>query len=170
MNKTSLVLTVLGPDHPGVVDTLAQTVAAHGGNWIESRMAHLAGQFAGILRVEVAAASATALTEAIQQLTGLQAVIATDAQLPTPPATPTVQLSLVGQDRPGIVREISHVLSTHGVNVEELHSTCRRAANSGQQLFEARASLQLPAGLATESLRQALEAVAGDMMVDIVLE
>ena len=50
---TDLVLTLIGPDRPGLVESLAKRVTAHGGNWVESRMAHLAGQFAGILRVEV---------------------------------------------------------------------------------------------------------------------
>ena len=50
----SLVMTVIAPDRPGLVEALAATVASHQGNWVESRMAHLAGQFAGILHIEVA--------------------------------------------------------------------------------------------------------------------
>ncbi len=44
-----LVLTLIGPDRPGLVEAVAEPIAAHGGNWLESRMAHLAGQFAGIV-------------------------------------------------------------------------------------------------------------------------
>ena len=56
-----LVLTLIGADRPGLVESLAKRVAAHRGNWVESRMAHLAGQFAGILRVEVPAANVRSL-------------------------------------------------------------------------------------------------------------
>ncbi|MCG8448861.1 MAG: ACT domain-containing protein, partial [Pirellulales bacterium] len=84
--------------------------------------------------------------------------------------SPVVQLSLVGQDRPGIVREISRLLAAHGVNVEELNTECKRAPNSGQELFQAHAQLRLPTGVSVDTLRTALEQVASDMMVDISLE
>lgn len=172
MSKTSLVLTILGKDRPGLVDSIAQTVAEHGGNWVESRMAHLAGQFAGILRVEVDADQADALQTALGSLAegGIESTVHADAATPADSDKAAVQLSLVGQDRPGIVREISRVLATHGVNVEELNTECISAAHTGQTLFQAEAQLRLPEGVSTESLRAALEAVAGDMMVDISLE
>ena len=44
--SVNLVLTVIGKDRPGIVELLSQIVAAHEGNWLESRMAHLAGEFA----------------------------------------------------------------------------------------------------------------------------
>ena len=50
-----LVLTVFAPDKPGQVERIAQCIAEHGGNWLESRMSRMAGQFAGILRVGVPA-------------------------------------------------------------------------------------------------------------------
>ncbi len=172
MPKTSLVLTLLGEDRPGLVDAIAQTVAAHGGNWVESRMAHLAGQFAGILRVEVDAGRAEALTAAIRLLSegGLKSTVFADAAEPNASQEPAVQLSLVGQDRPGIVREISRVLAQQGVNVEELHTEVTRAATTGQTLFQAEAQLRLPEGVLADTLREALEAVAADLMVDISLK
>ncbi|MEM8947406.1 MAG: ACT domain-containing protein [Planctomycetota bacterium] len=171
MSKTSLVLTVLGKDRPGLVDAIAQTVAVHDGNWIESRMAHLAGQFAGILRVEVDADQSASLQAALAALAegGLESTVLADAGAAAISASSAVQLSLVGQDRPGIVREISHVLATHGVNVEELSTECSSAPHSGEMLFQADAQLRLPDGLTADTLRTALEAVANDLMVDINL-
>ncbi len=172
MSKTSLVLTVLGQDRPGLVGSLSELVAEHGGNWIESRMAHLAGQFAGILRVEVDADGAKSLTAAIKGLTdsGLQSVVLPDSAEGEQSSSPLVHLSLVGQDRAGIVREVSQVLAAQGVNVEELNTECTNAPNSGQPLFRANALLRLPANVTANSLRTALERVAGDLMVDITIE
>jgi len=173
MSKTSLVLTILGEDRPGLVGSLSQLVAEHGGNWVESRMAHLAGQFAGILRVEIEASKAEALSAAIKGLTttsGLESVVLPDRSPPVEDQSPLAKLSLVGQDRAGIVREISQVLATHGVNVEELNTECSNAPNSGQALFRADALLRLPTGVSAESLRSALEQVANDLMVDVTLD
>ena len=168
MANVSLVLTVIGRDRPGLVEALATTVAAHGGNWLESRMAHLAGQFAGILRVEVAADEAEALEQAIQTLAehGLESVIHADSA-PEPSTRALLQLDLVGHDRPGIIREVTGVLAAQGVNVEELTTEAAAAANTGQPLFRATIRLRLPPGGSPAQLQAALEGVAADMMVDI---
>jgi glycine cleavage system regulatory protein len=171
MNKTSLVLTVIGSDRPGLVESIAKLVAEHGGNWLESRMAHLAGQFAGILRVEVDAEQAGQLADALGRLTasGLDSVVRSDMAAAGMDQRPLLQLDLVGQDRPGIVREISSVLASLGVNVEELNTERLSAPTTGQALFHATAELRLPSGLEQERLREALEAVAHDLMVDVAL-
>jgi glycine cleavage system regulatory protein len=171
MSKTSLVLTVLGADRPGLVESLARVVAEHGGNWVESRMAHLAGHFAGILRVEVDADRADALAAELKAMSaaGLESIVHPDRAPAAPFDRPLVQLELVGQDRSGIVREISRVLAAQGVNVEELHTECVAAPTTGQSLFRASARLRLPASVSEASLRLALEAVAADLMVDVTL-
>jgi glycine cleavage system regulatory protein len=170
--NTSLVLTVLGVDRPGLVESIARVVADHGGNWIESRMAHLAGHFAGILRVEIDATKSDALAAALRALgdSGLESLVHPDVSPPQAGRPPLVHLELVGQDRPGIVREISRVLAAHSVNVEELQTECVPGAESGVSLFRAHAKLRLPAGVTEASLRTALESVAADLMVDLELE
>ena len=172
MSKTSLVLTILGPDRPGLVEQIAKLVAEHDGNWLESRMAHLAGHFAGILRVEVDADRAEALSQSLRGLasSGLESIIHPDpASASASDNRPLLHLDLMGQDRPGIVREITRVLASLGVNVEELTTECRAAAETGQPLFHAEAQLRLPSGVTDATLRQSLEAVAADLMVDLKL-
>ena len=172
MDKTSVVLTILGRDQPGLVDSLAGIIAEHNGNWVESRMAHLAGQFAGILRVEVQPAQVVALTAAIKNLTtqGIESVVCADPVLSKTATGTLAQLDAVGLDQSGIVRKISQVLAARGVNVEELATECTPAATTGQNLFHATAQLRLPQGLEIEVLRVALEQVAADLMVDLTLE
>lgn len=171
MHTTSLVLTIIGQDRPGLVESISRLVAEHDGNWVESRMAHLAGHFAGILRVEVAEDRAESLSEGLRSLAaeGLESVVHPDPTTDPRPEQPLVLLDLVGQDRPGIVREISRVLAAQGVNVEELITERTSAATTGQALFQAKARLRLPPGASEESLRRALEDVAGDLMVDVTL-
>lgn len=169
MNKVSLVLTVIGHDKPGLVEAIASVVADQGANWLESRMAHLAGQFAGILRVEVERDHAARLVAALEGLDqqGLKSIIHAESVPASSHAEPTMRLDLVGQDRPGIVREISKVLAAHCVNVERFQSEQTHAAGTGQALFRASAQLRLPPGTEETNLRQALEQVAADMMVDL---
>lgn len=167
----SFVMTVLGADRPGLVEALAGLVAGHGGNWLESRMCHLAGQFAGILRVQVPAPRQEALRQALQELStqGLTILIQTGREAGELPAHRLVLLELVGRDRPGIVNQVARVLAAREVNVEELHTETASAPMSGDILFHARARLLLPPACSAEALREDLERIARDLMVDLNL-
>jgi glycine cleavage system regulatory protein len=170
--QRSLVMTVIGQDRPGLVDSVASIVTEHGGNWLESRMSRLGGQFAGIVQVTVPAEKEQALTGALKNLStrGLNVVVQADQSSPPVPKGPASSLEIVGQDRPGIVRQISHALAGFGVNVEELHTECASAAMSGEMLFKARARLSIPESCDVAKLRRELEKIAGDLIVDISLE
>ena len=167
----SIVMTVIGEDRPGLVDAVAGVVAEYGGNWLESRMSRLGGQFAGIVRVHVPAERELPLTQALKNLEtqGLNVVVHSDRVAPSA-VGPMSTLEIVGQDRPGIVRHISHALAGFGVNVEELTTECASAAMSGQTLFTARARLSIPQTCDVAALRRELEKIAADLIVEIALE
>ncbi len=162
-------MTIIGPDRTGLVESVARVVADQGGNWLESRMCRLGGEFAGILRIELPAEKRQALLDAMQTLQGqgLTAVVRPDET--AAPATPgrQVKLEVTGHDRPGIVRQITHALARAGVNIEEFSSECVSAPMSGETLFKAAARLQLPGGCDAATLKNELEKIAGDLMVDI---
>lgn len=166
--RALLVMTVLGKDRPGLVDRVAEVVRGHGGNWLESRMARLGGQFAGILRVSVPEERQSELEQALAglQREGLSVVVHRDvAWSVMEPGRPAV-LEVVGQDRPGIVREIAHALAEAGVNVEELETQCRSAAMSGEAIFEARFQVSVPLSCSMAELRRRIEQVAEDLIVE----
>jgi len=165
-----LVLTLIGPDRPGLVESVAKRVADHGGNWLESRMAHLAGQFAGILRIEVPPDRAEALRAALAELEseGLR-VAAESGARPEDADLRAMELQLLGQDHPGIVRDVSQALLQHGVNIEELTTDHVSAPMAGGLLFSAKTRLNVPSGTDTDQLRRDLETIADDLMVDLRL-
>jgi glycine cleavage system regulatory protein len=167
-----LVMTVIGADRPGIVEAIARLVAEHGGNWLESRMCRLGGQFAGILRVHAPADRRQALTQALAAMSaqGLSITVLGDDSPTAPPATGLTVIELLGQDRPGIVREIAAALARQHVNVEELTSEVVSAPMSGEPLFKARALLRLPGGADLASLRHELEGIASDLQVDVSLQ
>ncbi len=167
----SLVMTLIGTDRTGLVDSVAETVAAHGANWLESRMAHMAGQFAGILRVDVPDDRADALVAALEKLgdRGLCVVVERDAVAIDVPYRPW-RLSLIGNDRPGIVKEVTHVLAERGVNVEEFQTECVSAPMSGEKLFQASALLRLPPGMSIADVEHQLEQIAADLMIDVTID
>ncbi|HCN44687.1 MAG TPA: glycine cleavage system protein R [Pseudomonas sp.] len=165
-----LVLTVIAADKAGQVERIAQTIAEHNGNWLESRMSRMAGQFAGILRIAVPAESHDELVDALQALgeRGIRVLIAESGIEPSCSWKP-IAMSLVGNDRPGIVRDITRLLAEQGVNVERLSTDVRPAPMSSEPLFHADALLAVPLTLSLDSLQSRLEALADDLMVELEL-
>jgi glycine cleavage system regulatory protein len=167
----NLVMTIIGADRPGLVELIAAQVADHGGNWLESRMCHLGGRFAGITRVTV---PAERLAELKRALHGLEAdglrIVVESGTAAGPASGIAATLEVVGHDRPGILRSVTGVLAAHAVNVEELASECVSAPMGGGELFQARARILLPPSVKLESVRSDLEKIATDLMVDLKLE
>jgi glycine cleavage system regulatory protein len=168
----SLVLTVICDDRPGIVARLSHLLEQHGGNWTESSMLSLAGKFAGILLAHVPSDQSEALIHDLQQLekVGMQITVHRSTAAATEPHSRQFVVELLGQDRPGIIRDITAILSRHGVNVLELDSSCESASMSGEMLFKARARLLIPDDLSRDILQADLEQLANELMVDINLQ
>lgn len=167
-----LVLTFVGDDRPGLVSAVSEKIAACGATWLESRSARLAGKFAGILLVNVPEARATELRSSLRLLetTGLhltveQGAAGADAQ----PQGRLLKLDIIGNERPGIVRDVTSALTGLGVNIEEFASNLESAPFTGVDMFRARARLRSPNRLSIEELRKALERLAGEIMVDLAI-
>jgi glycine cleavage system regulatory protein len=168
-----LVLTVIGEDRPGLVEALAGLISAHAGSWDESRMARLAGHFAGVVQVHVPEDRAPGLIDELATLStrGLAVtVVDSDWSMAEVDHRDSLQLELVGQDRPGIVRDISSALAELGVSVQDLRTVVESAPMSGERLFRAHAELAPPSGVDLDEIRAALERLADDMMVDVTLD
>jgi glycine cleavage system regulatory protein len=168
---TPLVLTLIGQDQPGLVSAIAQKISACGGNWQDSRMASMAGKFAGLLLVSVPDTQADALIAALRTLEqqGLRLVIERGSNEAPAAAGRTLTLTLTGLDRPGIVRDISDALARRKVSIKEMQTVFFNAAFSGENMFEMHATLHAPHGMGDEALRLALDELARHLMVDIGL-
>ncbi|MBM7062262.1 glycine cleavage system protein R [Pseudomonas sp. UL073] len=165
-----LVITVIAQDQPGLVERIARCIAEHGGNWLESRMSRMAGQFAGILKISVPAESYDELVDGLQALNeqGIRVLLAESGIDPSCTWKP-IHLDLVGNDRPGIVRDITRLLSEHGINIESLTTEVVPAPMSSEPLFHAEAVLAVPLTLSLDLLQNRLETLADDLMVELNL-
>ncbi len=168
----TLVLTAIGDDHAGLVRALSGVIESHGGNWETSRMAHLAGKFAGIVMVTVADDKADELIGDLKPLAdqGLLDITAKLSSRATPTAGTSLTLELVGIDQPGIVHQVSDALAERDVNIEELETETVATPMDGGTLFRARAALVLPPALSADDLTDVLEELAVQLMVDIEVD
>lgn len=170
--NTSLVMTVLGEDRPGLVEKLSCVITEHQGNWLSSHLSSMAGYFGGMVHVLVPNAQVEPLISALRDLepAGLTVSVKTGVAEKTRGTPKQAELQVMGNDRPGIISSISQAIATHGINVEELRTEYTSAPMSGTEMFKARARLFLPPSVSAQDLRHELEKIASDLMVDIDLE
>lgn len=163
-----VLLSVLGEDRPGLVESIADIVRHYEGNWLESRLSHLAGKFSGLITVEIKQDAYTHLVSRLEELhkDGLSIRIE-EINADSADTREIYRIELVGNDKPGIVRDIARVMAMDGVNVEEIRTHRGSAAWSGGDIFEATIQVSLPSGLDPDKLRGDLENLANDLMVDI---
>lgn len=171
--RTSLAVTAIAVDRPGLVNLISERARGFGANWAGSRMASLGNQFAGMVHFDVAQRNADALTTALRSLeaSGLRIVIARSDAAPVAPGRRRVALTLNAPDRPGIVQDLSAGLSARDVSIEELITDLARAdASSAAHQFRVEATLSVPDTLSSDELRALLDSMAVSMMADIALD
>lgn len=161
-----LVLTIIGKDKAGLVEQLSSVINQHQGNWMASNLSHLAGYFAGIVQLEVAEQDLEPLCHALANVTDLDIRVQQGEQTSLDKAQ-QLRFVITGNDRPGIVRELSAILSHKGANIVAFESSKQSAPNWGSPLFHAQATVQLPAGISPQDITSALEAIATDIIVDL---
>lgn len=167
---TSLVVTVIGRDRPGIVRMISDSLQGLAVNWADSRMTHYADQFAGVVHLQVSPEQIEQVTANLQRLEteGLILQWARSDAPPVPAGNRMLRLELSGPDRPGIVRELSVGLAERGVSIEDLHTEINPV--NGQSHFKVRALLVVPQALSDDTLRKVLEGLASEMMMDIGLD
>lgn len=166
----TLVVSVIADERPGLVAELARAVAEHGGNWLESQMGRLAGTFAGAVLIEVAAERVEELTAALQGMSEIGVVDVSEAGESVVEVSEPVGLHVIGQDQPGIVREVTRALATRDLSISELHTSTSDAPMTGDRLFEAVAVVALTDGSDLSDLRTALDEVSSELSLDIQLD
>lgn len=157
-----LVLTIIGRDRAGVVASLADVVRFHDGNWKRSELAEIAGTFAGVVVVEVGDDRVDELLTNLLVLRD-QGLHVTAQQVEEPTAVPDaeeVRLRLTGEDRPGVVHEISSAVSDLGVSISRLGTVTDLPGEDGGTRFEITVRLTVPVGTDLDAVLDSIGEVA----------
>lgn len=159
-----IVLTIVGRDQSGLVEKVSNIVMAHQGNWLASNLSHLGGYFAGIVQVEIPQEKLAALSES---LAPIDHVKIEEDEFQQNESGEELNFVITGNDRPGIVNELSSIIKHKGANIVQFNSSQQAAPNWGVPLFNAVATVELPKGMNREVVIEALESIASDLIIDI---
>lgn len=161
-----LIITIMGKDKPGLVDALAKCVYRHDANWLGSSFAHMAGLFTGFVEVHVPKEKHDDLVSALDSLPDLTVQSVTVAEN-SQTFSDTLKVEIMGNDKPGIVQELTNILNQFNLNIVSFDSRCESAPNWGSLMFKAKAVIAVPESFDDCALQTALEGIANDLVVDI---
>lgn len=168
------VVFVLGPDRPGIIAAVAQTLFEQGCNLEDVSQTSLQGQFVGIFVVspdgrDLGQALPAILRERLDPLglfVHLRPVPAAGGD-PVPAGEPHV-ITTVGPDRPGLVAGVAGLLAQFGANITNLKAVSR-GAGAGQE-YVTFYEVDLPADTDRQTFRDALRARARELGLDVNLQ
>jgi len=168
-----MVLTVIGKDKVGLINQISAIVEDCGGNWLKSSFCHLAGQFAGFVEVQLSAENCEKLVLTCSELENLQITLAPSVysgdSLSDINLEKSISLTVTGNDRTGIVSQITSTLKRFNVNIQEMQTQCVSAPNWGSLIFTANILISCKSDIDATDLKNAIELLADDLMVEIEL-
>ncbi|MGH7928275.1 MAG: glycine cleavage system protein R [Candidatus Binatia bacterium] len=172
VDSTHLILSAVGPDRVGLVEKISAFIARHGCNIEDSKMAVFCGEFALIVLI---AGDGNKLVKVasdyreIEAETGLTISIKTPAARTAPTPFLPYTLTVSCMDHPGIVYQISGILSSLGINIESMETETYAAPVSGTPIFRLEAEISIPTTTNINSLRQRFAEIQREENIDIEL-
>ena len=166
-----LVLTIIGRDRAGVVAELADVVRFHDANWKRSELAEISGTFAGVVIVDVDDDRVDELLTnlLILRQQGLHITAEQIEEIVDAPDAQDMRLRFTGEDRPGILHEISTTLSGFDISISRLVTEQEPSADGGHH-FEITAQLVVPLSVDLDAVIEALEHVTDNLGIALHVE
>jgi glycine cleavage system regulatory protein len=158
------MVSIMGPERFGLLKLLAKETHALGGRWLNSKTSHLGGQFVGLLKVDVPDENAEALQSIFTKLDGYVVIINKVAECDS---GITLNVSYDASDRPGLVSDITHLLTDQGIKIEHMESHRVGVIELGSNMFTAQMKLTLPHNMEPSLVKKELELLDGDGVVNL---
>ena len=171
-DKDHLLLTAIGPDQVGLVEKISEFISRHGCNIEDSKMAVFCGEFAVIVLISGDGNNLVKIGRDYREIeteTGLAISIKTPSTRTPPGAFLPYKLTASCMDHPGIVYQISAVLSSLGINIESMETKTYAAPISGTPIFQLEADLAVPARTNINQLRARFAEIQREENIDIDL-
>jgi glycine cleavage system transcriptional repressor len=171
-DKDHLIVTAIGPDQVGLVQRISEFISRHGCNIEDSKMAVFCGEFAVIVLITGDAenlANVAREYHEIEKETGLSLAVKIPSSRKTGDAFLPYRLTASCMDHPGIVYQISAVLSAHRDNIESMETKTYAAPVSGTPIFQLEADLAIPTRGNIKALRDRFAEIQREENIDIEL-
>ena len=170
MDVEYVLLTVSGPDRPGIVAAIAEALVAAECNLEDSSMTQLRGEFAILLIVRLGPGGVATLEAHIGPAAAelgldyaLHPLAAAEVARPTASDRTPCLITVFGADHPGIVAPVARFLADHQVNVSDLSTEVVGSADKPVYAMV----IEAESPVAVDELEAGLAALARKLACDV---
>ena len=163
--QSQLITTIIGPLTPDVLKALAKASRSQGALWLSSKVIQLDGQFAAMMKVDVATEAVDDLKQHLATSFPELVFAYAEPQAVTVPLTEAVTVVVDCDDRAGLTHDISHILADLDVLVEHQEYCRVQVSTLGQTVYSAKLVVRLPESISCDLLIQQLESLGGQVRV-----
>lgn len=171
MSNRKLIVSVFAEDRPNLVNEISDQVLEFDGNWLESSLSRLCGQFAGLIHIDIDDENRDDLLEALEGLAE-QGIYITEQSaegvVDDSDTVNVIEIMVEANDRPGIIGEITRTLGAANINIDSLDTGCESASMAGYTLFRAHMMLAMPEGMDEDDLEELIAGVSDDIMISVL--
>jgi glycine cleavage system transcriptional repressor len=166
-----IVLTLTGPDRVGIVDSVTEILVKVDGNVETSRMARLGGEFTMLMLISIGEDQFGNLEQGLTNLREQGFQVSTKQtessyELKYAGWQP-YQIEVHGADQEGIVHQVAHYLTQHGISIESMDTGIVPAPMSGTLFFSMNTVVLVPPHLSQKDWQANLDEVADQLNVEI---
>jgi glycine cleavage system transcriptional repressor len=168
-----LVITAVGPDHPGLVDQLTQKLGEHRCNIADSRMVNLHGQFAVVMLTEVPdeqVADVRRILPSASASIGLRISVDEAATAPRRRRGVPYRIRTYAMDQAGLVRRFAAVFAAHQANIEDMTTRLEHGPHTGTPLFSMDMVVTIPPEVKLAVVRADLERLCAELNCDLDID
>ena len=163
----TLVLTAMGSDRQGILAKISDTIDNHGGSWFESKVARFAGQFTGILKFDCPDEHHDELLAALELIDGIKVQLVRDYVDVPDRVTKNFAFEIIGNHRPGIMKQVATAISKVGANIHEFITERDSCPQAGHILFRAVGSVEVVEDFNITTISDVLHDIGADLSVKI---
>ncbi|WP_028864060.1 glycine cleavage system protein R [Psychromonas aquimarina] len=163
--NVQIMVTVSGSNQTDLVKVLSEKTHALDGKWLNSRISHIDDYFAGLIKIEIKAENVATLLSEFKALD--IHVEAVEQGSVSQTKSTHLNLSIDAKDRPGLVSQISQVLSENSIKVEDMQCHRLGLPDIGGTVFTSQFKIAVSDSFNKDQLINSLQEIDTDLVIDL---
>lgn len=163
--NVQIMVTINGSNQVDLVKILSEKTHNLDGQWLKSKISHIDDYFAGLIKIEISSDNVKNLIAEFKAL-GIKVEV-TPLEPGSQGPTTYLDLNIDAKDRPGLVGQISQVLSDHSIKIENMESHRLGGADIGGAIFTCQFKIAVSESFNKELLISSLQEIAADLVIDL---
>lgn len=163
--SVQIMVTVSGSNQTDLIKILAEKTHALGGKWLNSKINHIDDYFAGLIKIQIEVDHVEKLIANFKALAiNVESIVLGSI---VPKKHMHLDLTIDARDRPGLVHDISEVLSDNSIRVENMECHRFGVADISGTVFTSHFKIDVNESFNEDELVNSLKEISSDLVIEV---